>query len=91
MSETPTNPGIPESVRIPASEGIIATAGKQPLSRLLDLNGDGIPDYQQKWFRDGAAKAAYGLLGALFPGSPWAMTLKSYQPEILAIVTKGTK
>lgn len=85
MSETPTDPVIP------AAEGTIAKAGVQPLAKVLDLNGDGIPDYEQKWFRDTIAGGLFKLLGALFPNAPWAMVLKQYETAITRLIETGSK
>lgn len=41
-----------ESPVIPSAKGIIDRGGKSRLPRALDLDGDGIPDYQQHWFWD---------------------------------------
>lgn len=76
---------------IPSSAGIVATAGKQPLNKLLDLNGDGIPDYDQKWLRDLLAGGFFKLLAFFFPNSPWAMVLKQYEKEITALIETGAK
>ena len=74
----------------PSAQGTLGDAGKQPLSKLLDVNGDGIPDYEQKWFRDAVASGAFQLIGFLFPKSPWALVLKQYEPEIEALIEKGS-
>jgi hypothetical protein len=52
--QTPTEPSIPSAA------GIVAKGGKSPLPRALDLDGDGVPDYQQHWFWD----KFYGALGS---------------------------
>lgn len=65
--------------------------GKQPLEVLLDLNHDGIPDYEQRWFRDTVSGALFHLIATLFPRSPWALVLQQYQAEIQAIIDRGAK
>lgn len=45
MSDEPTDP----SFRIRSTEGVIATAGQVPIAFMLDLDGDGIPDWQEPW------------------------------------------
>lgn len=85
MTETPTDPAIP------SAEGIVARAGVMPLAKALDLNGDGIPDYQQKWFRDAVAGAMFQIVAIFFPKSPWAMVLKQYEGAITKLIETGTK
>lgn len=84
-NETPTDPSFP----ILTTANIVAKAGKQPLPVLLDLNGDGIPDYQQKWFRDTLSGALFKALAAVWPKSPWALLIKQYEAEIQALIDKG--
>lgn len=40
-----TTPGF----RLPSASGIIAKAGQVPVAFMLDLDGDGVPDYREPW------------------------------------------
>jgi hypothetical protein len=84
---------MPPDVPIPPLPAATAVAlvGKQPVPWFLDLNGDGIPDYQQKRFRDALAGGLFWFLGKVFPGSPWAMALRQLEPAITTIIEAGSK
>lgn len=86
MPDTPTTPGTP----IPPSTGIVV-AGKVPLPRLLDLNGDGIPDIQQNWFWDKAIDVGFAIAGYFAPNNAKVMTLRALEPDIKSAVAKVTK
>lgn len=83
MPDTPTDPVLPSAV--------VAHAGTQPLNKLLDLNGDGVPDYEQRWFRDRIAGGLFKLLSFVFPNAPWAMVLKQYETAITRLIETGSK
>ena len=89
----PDNTPTAETVVVvgPSASGVVAVVGTQPIPWFLDLNGDGIPDWQQRGVRDAVANIAFGLLGRLFPGSAQAMTLKQLQPAITTIIQAGSK
>ncbi len=88
MSETPTDP---IGIRIPSAAGTIAKAGKEPIPIYLDVNRDGILDYEQKWFRSGLADIAFGLVAALFPRAAQSQVLQQAKPHIDAIINAGAK
>ncbi len=89
-SETPTNPDMP-AVRIPSAEGIVAVVGKVPIPIYLDLNRDGIIDYEQKWFRSALADGAFWLVSSLFPKAAQSQILQQARPHIDAILGAGAK
>lgn len=86
-NETPTDPTFP----IPAAAGIVAKVGTQPIPWFLDLNGDGIPDWQQKGVRDFIATVLYSIVGALVPGAAQSMALKQLEPAITTVIEAGSK
>jgi len=76
---------------IPSSAGIVATAGKAKLPLVLDLDQDGIADYQSKKIRHALAGGLFWALTFFFPKSPWALALKQLEPQITELLSAGSK
>lgn len=86
MSNTPTDP-----IGIPSATGIVANVGKEPIPLHLDLNRDGVLDYEQRWFRSGLANIFYGIAGAVFRNAPQTKVLEQVKPYLDAIAQTGAK
>lgn len=85
MPDTPTDPAGP----IPSSEGIVATAGKQPLAWWQDLDRDGIADWQQKKWRRRVADLLYWVVGRIFPNASQSLVLRAAHPMVEGVVESG--
>jgi hypothetical protein len=87
----PDKTPIETPILVPSSAGIVAKAGTSKVPVYLDLDRDGIADYQSKTVRRALAQGLFWVLGTFFPKSPWALALKQLQPQITELLELGSK
>lgn len=71
---------------LPSASGAVATAGKQPVPVILDLNRNGRPDYTEKDVRRAAANFIYFLVGLIFPKAPQTQAAQQVKAAVDAII-----
>lgn len=82
---------VETEVVIASATTVVAMVGTQPIPWFLDLNRDGIPDWQQKPVRDAIATGLYWLVGRVFPGAAQSLALKQLEPAITTLIEAGSK